>query len=71
MFQTDPTVNTPLIKSGIGLGGVTYSFFGLPFSEIAALLTSVFMLISIILTFPKLYDMVQQWKAHRNKRKEG
>lgn len=70
MFQNDPSTNTALVKSGIGVGGVTYSFFGLPFSEVAAILTSVFMLISIILTFPKIYDLHIKWREHRKRNKE-
>lgn len=71
MISSDPNINNAVAKSGIGLGGVTYSFFGLPFSDLAAILTSIFMLISIILTFPKLYQMYKDWRNSRNENKNS
>lgn len=71
MLTSDTSVNSAIVKSGIGLGGVSYSFFGLPFSDLAAILTSVFMLISIVLTFPKLYEMYKKWQELRNESKDS
>lgn len=69
--MTDYSVKEALAKSGIAAGGVTYSFFGLPFSEWAAILTCIFMLISIVLTFPKLYQMFRALKRDKNECKNS
>jgi len=34
-------------KAGVAVGGTTYSFFGLPFSDLAAILTCVYIAIQI------------------------
>lgn len=47
--------------TGIGVAGVTYSFFGMPFAEVAALLTSIFMLIQIYIHLPKIWKVTKDF----------
>lgn len=50
-------------KTSIGVTGVTYTFMGLPLSDVAALLTAVYMAAQIvILLLPKLKGLWSKWR---------
>jgi hypothetical protein len=53
------TIDT-IRTTGIGTVGVTWSFMGMPFSEIAALATAVYVFIKILLLLPELKN--KYWK---------
>lgn len=40
--------------AGIGTAGVTWSIFGMPFAEVAALGTAIYVVLKIILILPDL-----------------
>jgi uncharacterized membrane protein len=67
----DQTVQEVTQKSAIGVAGVTYTLFGLPFDQVAAIATAVYMLFSAILLIPKLIDMVSNIKSERKTKNES
>ena len=46
---------------GIGVAGTTYSFFGMPFDQVAAILTCIFLFIQIFIHLPKVGKTVKDF----------
>lgn len=65
MKLLDPNLTDAARTSSMGVAGVTYTFLGLPLSDIAALLTAVYMAAQIVILFaPKIKSW---WKSWRDK----
>lgn len=59
MTNLDPEVIDTIRTSSIGTTGVTYSLFGLPFHEIAAILTAIYMFFKVVMLLPKMKEFIQ------------
>lgn len=48
--------------TGIGTAGVTYSILGMPFSDIAALATAIYIILKIVLVVP---DIITKYRKKK------
>ncbi len=55
------TIDT-IRTTGIATAGTTWSFLGMPFSEIAALATVVYLVIKILMALP---DLINKYKPSK------
>lgn len=63
----DQTVQEVTNRTIIGVTGLSYTFFGLPFADLAAICTAVYMAFSALLLIPKLLEAIRNFRQKRNK----
>ncbi|MEJ1593535.1 hypothetical protein SMA75_20285 [Escherichia coli] len=51
----------PKVTAAVGAGGSLYSWLNLPWAEVAAVLTVVYLVIQIIGALPKAIDVIKEW----------
>lgn len=58
VIPTDPATNGSIIG-----GGVTYTKFGLPMSDIVAYVTIIWIVIQVVIASPKILRIWRNWRA--------